>query len=210
MTPSTTPRLVSVNVGVVREVEWRGRTVRTGIWKHSVGDRSVLARGVNLEGDDQGDRRAHGGHDKAVYAYAEEDYAWWRAAEGMATEPALFGENLTTRGLDLRAAVVGERWRVGSALLEVAQPRIPCYKLGLRVGDDDFPDRFLAAGRFGAYLRIVEPGELRAGDAIQIVERPGHGVTLGLMIASLRDTALAPRLLAAPELPAKWRNRAGG
>ena len=201
------PRLVSVNVGAVREVEWRGERVRTGIWKVPVGDRAVPVRGVNLAGDDQADRTVHGGPDKAVYAYAVEDYAHWEDAERLDTEPGLFGENLTVRGLDLRAAVVGERWRVGSALLEVAQPRLPCFKLGLRLGDARFPTRFLAVARLGAYLRIVEPGELRAGDEVRVVERPTHGVTLALVAASLRDPSLRPRILAAPQLPASWRRR---
>lgn len=202
------PWLVSVNVGEVREVEWCGERVRTGIWKTPVGDRAVAVRGVNLAGDDQGDRTAHGGPDKAVYAYAIEDYAYWRASEGLEPSPGLFGENLTVAGLDLRAARVGEQWRVGSALLEVAQPRLPCFKLGMRLGDPEFPKRFLTAARLGAYLRIIEPGEVRAGEAITVVHRPSHDVTLALMAASLRDRSLEPRLLAAPQLPARWRQRA--
>ena len=209
-----TPRLLSVNVGGVREVEWQGERVRTGIWKESVGDRPVRVEGVNLAGDDQADRRVHGGADKAVYAYAIEDYAHWRAEEGLATHAGLFGENLTVRGLDLRAAVIGERWRVGSVLLEVAQPRLPCFKLGIRLGDARFPRRFLAVERLGAYLRIIEPGELRAGDAIVVTQRPAHGVTLAAMAAALRDPSLAPALLPVAELPASWRRmmiaRAGG
>lgn len=209
-----TPRLLSVNVGGVREVEWHGERVRTGIWKESVGNRPVRVEGVNLAGDDQADRRVHGGADKAVYAYAIEDYAHWRAAEGLATHPGLFGENLTVRGLDLRAAVIGERWRVGSVLLEVAQPRLPCFKLGIRLGDARFPKRFLAVERLGAYLRIIEPGELRAGDVIVVTHRPTHGVTLAAMVAALRDPSLVPALLPVAELPASWRRmmiaRAGG
>lgn len=202
------PRIDSVNVGGVREVQWRGERVRTGIWKAPVGGRAVLVRGVNLEGDEQADRAVHGGPDKAVYAYAMEDHVYWRDVEGVATEPGLFGENLTVRGLDLRDAIVGERWRVGSALLEVAQPRLPCVKLGIRLGDPRFPKRFLAVARLGAYLRIIEPGEVRAGDAIDVVGRPDHGVTLALMAASLHDRSLGPRLLAAPEIPASWRRLA--
>jgi len=176
--PATGPRLLSVNVGAIRELEWRGRTVRTAIWKQPVGERAISLSGVNLEGDDQADRSVHGGPDKAVYAYASEDYRYWAEHEGLETEPGLFGENLTVVGLDLRTAVAGERWQVGSALLEVTQPRLPCFKLGIRMGDPRFPRRFLAAGRPGAYLRIVEAGQVRAGDAVRVVSRPESGVTL--------------------------------
>ena len=120
------PRLVSVNVGAIREIEWRGGIVRTGIWKHSV-DGPVSVRGVNLVGDDQADRSVHGGADKAIYAYSVEDYDFWSKTETFPIVHGLFGENLTVRGLDLSSAIVGERWRVGSTLLEVAQPRLPCY-----------------------------------------------------------------------------------
>ena len=204
------PRVVSVNVGPVREVEWRGELVRTGIWKSPVGDAPVLVRGVNLDGDDQADRRVHGGADKAVYAYAEEDYDWWRAAHGVATEPGLFGENLTLRGVALDAALVGERWRVGETLLEVAQPRLPCFKLGIRMNNPLFPQRVLAAMRLGAYLRIVEPGRVRAGDVVDVVARPPHGVTLAMMAGAMRDEALAERVLAVREVPAMWRRFLGG
>src|SRR5665213_1228267 len=123
----TAPRVISVNVGTIREVKWHGRRVTTGIWKHSVDGRIAL-RGVNFVGDDQADRTVHGGPDKAAYAYAREDYDYWRDEQGIETSKGLFGENLTTEGLDLSKALVGERWSVGSTLLEVAQPRLPCNK----------------------------------------------------------------------------------
>ena len=204
------PSIVAVNVGLIREVVWRGSIVRTGIWKEPVGTRAVALRGVNLDGDDQADRRVHGGVDKAVYAYAEEDYRYWADQEGVRTQPGLFGENLTVRGIELRNAVVGERWRIGSTLLEVAQPRLPCYKLGIRMDDARFPKRFLAAARQGAYLRIIEEGELRAGDAIHVVHRPDHGVTLGQMVEAVRDRRRAAALLRAPRLPDFWRRLASG
>jgi MOSC domain-containing protein YiiM len=204
------PCVVSVNVGLIREVEWRGTTVRTGIWKEPVGPRAVALRGVNLDGDDQADRQVHGGVDKAVYAYAEEDYGYWADEEGVRTQPGLFGENLTVRGMELRSAVVGERWRIGTALLEVAQPRLPCFKLGIRMGDPYFPRRFLAVARPGAYFRIIEEGELRAGDAIDVVDRPDHGVTLRHMVDAVRDRRRAAALLRAPRLPDFWRHLATG
>jgi MOSC domain-containing protein YiiM len=208
--PEPAPRVVSVNVGSIREVAWHGTIVRTGIWKMPIGDRAVPVRGVNLAGDDQADRRVHGGSDKAVYAYAEEDYRYWADEEGVRTQPGLFGENLTVRGLELRNAVVGERWRIGTTLLEVAQPRLPCFKLGIRMDDPDFPRRFLAAARLGAYFRIIEEGELRAGDAIGVVDRPDHGITLGHMVEAMRDRARAAALLRAPRLPDFWRRLASG
>jgi MOSC domain-containing protein YiiM len=208
--PSLDPQVVAVNVGLIREVTWRGTTVHTGIWKEPVGARAVALRGVNLDGDDQADRRVHGGPDKAVYAYAEEDYRYWTEMEGVLTQPGLFGENLTLRGVELRSALVGERWRVGTALLEVAQPRLPCFKLGIRMGDPYFPKRFLSVARPGAYLRIIEEGELRAGDTIDVVDRPDHGVTLGHMMEAVRDRRRAAMLLRAPRLPAYWRRLASG
>ena len=153
-------RVVSLNVGTIREVEWQGRLVTTGIWKSPVAGRVAL-RGVNFAGDDQADRTVHGGPDKAVYAYAREDYEFW-SSHGMSTSPGYFGENLTTEGIDLSAAIVGERWTVGTAILEVAQPRLPCYKLGIRVGDATFLKRFLEAQRVGAYLRVVQEGDVGA------------------------------------------------
>jgi MOSC domain-containing protein YiiM len=208
--PEPAPRVVSVNVGSIREVAWHGTIVRTGIWKTPIGDRAVPVRGVNLVGDDQADRRVHGGADKAVYAYAEEDYRYWADEEGVRTQPGLFGENLTVRGLELRNAVVGERWRIGTTLLEVAQPRLPCFKLGIRMDDPDFPRRFLAAARLGAYFRIIEEGELRAGDAIDVVDRPDHGITLRHMVEAMRDRGRAAGLLRAPRLPDFWRRLASG
>lgn len=168
----------SVNVGALRRVEHRGREVMTGIWKEPVAGR-VAVRGVNLDGDDQADRRFHGGPDKAVYAYAVEDYAWWASELGHVLAPGTFGENLTVKGVDLTTAVVGERWLVGTCVLEVCQPRTPCWKLGLRMGDDRFPARFLAAGRPGAYLRIAREGELGAGDELVRFHIPDEGPTIG-------------------------------
>ncbi|HZB57862.1 MAG TPA: MOSC domain-containing protein [Actinomycetota bacterium] len=199
-------RLLSVNVGTVRQIELAGQARTTAIWKLPVSGR-VAVRGVNLAGDDQADRRAHGGPDKAVYAYAREDYAWWERQLDRTLDPGMFGENLTTEGIDLTDALVGERWRVGSAVLQVTSPRVPCWKLGARMGDPRFPARFAAAGRPGAYLAILEQGALGAGDRIQVIHRPGHGVTVGLVAASYhRDHRLAASILAAPELAEAWRH----
>ena len=202
-------QVLSVNVGAIREVSWRGQIVTTAIWKHPVAGR-VAIRGVNLAGDDQADRQVHGGADKAVYAYAREDYDVWRDRHGVETAPGLFGENLTVEGVDLVHAVVGERWEVGTALLEVAQPRLPCFKLGIRMGDERFPRRFQAEGRMGAYFRIVQEGDVGAGDAIAPVSRPEHGVTLADMVGALRDPSKRDLLGRVPGLPAYWRRVAAG
>ncbi len=171
------PSIVSVNVGLVREIEMRGRIITTAIWKSPVSGRVPL-RGVNFAGDDQADRTVHGGRDKAVYAYSEEDYAYWRDEEGVATEAGLFGENLTTRGIDLSLALVGERWAVGSAILEVTKPRLPCYKLAVRLNDPHFVRRFAAALRMGAYFRVIQEGDVAAGDPIVVTRVPSLKSTL--------------------------------
>jgi MOSC domain-containing protein YiiM len=201
----TTARVLSVNVGSIREVEWRGRIVRTGIWKQPLSGRVALV-GVNFAGDDQADRTVHGGADKAVYAYAREDYDFWRKEEGVATQPGLFGENLTLEGLDLSNVIVGERWRVGTAMLEIAQPRLPCFKLGIRMGDPHFPKRFQRVARMGSYLRIIEEGDIGAGDTVQVTDRPQHGITLQSMVEALHDHRKAAALQGVPRLPAYWRH----
>jgi MOSC domain-containing protein YiiM len=198
-----------VNVGGVRLVDAGERTVRTAIWKSPVRGR-IAVRGVNLSGDDQADRKVHGGADKAVYAYAWEDALWWQGQLGRELEPGNFGENLTLEGVHVPGAVVGERWRVGSALLEVSEPRFPCFKLGLRMGDPRFVKRFARARRTGVYLRIAEPGDVGAGDPIEVVSRPDGGVTIGEFAeAYLGDHSLAHRLLDAPGVAPRWRDWAG-
>ncbi len=171
------PRLLSVNVGLPRETTWRGEPVSTGIFKHPVPG-PLAVRGINVDGDAQADLVAHGGPDKAVYAYALEDYRWWQSEVGQPLPPATFGENLTIEGLDVCGALIGERWRIGSTLLEVTQPRFPCFKLGVRMNDARFPKRFAESLRNGAYLRIIEEGVLEAGDRVEVVSRPSHGWTI--------------------------------
>jgi MOSC domain-containing protein YiiM len=197
-------RLISVSAGEPKTITWMGRTEMTGIWKTPLGGR-VAVRGVNVAGDGQADPRAHGGPHKAVYAYAREDQQWWETALGRPMEPGIFGENLTVTGVDVTGAVIGERWAIGTVLFEVAQPRIPCWKLGARMNDPEFPRRFSLAGRPGAYLRIVNEGELGTGDEVLIVHRPDHGVTTGdVARIYLRDGDGAEKMLRAPQLPPKW------
>ncbi len=197
--------VLSVNVGGIREFDFNGQPAVSAIWKSPVTGR-VAARGVNLEGDDQADRGAHGGPDKAVYAYAIEDGRWWEKELGRPLEYGEFGENLTTDGIDVNGALVGERWEVGSTVLEVSEPRVPCWRLGVRMEDKLFPRRFTEAGRPGTYLRIVVEGELGAGDEIRVIERPDHDLTIGdifRIYTVARDEA--DRLLSVPQLSEAWR-----
>ena len=189
-------------------MRWHGRVVRTAIWKEPVAG-AVAVRGVNLAGDDQADRRVHGGVHKAVYAYAVEDYRWWSDL-GVDAGPAAFGENLTVEGVDLGAAWVGERWKVGSSVLEVSEPRLPCFKLGIRMGSADFVDLFEEVGRFGTYFRIVEEGSVSAGDIIDVVSRPEERLTVAELAESRRtdDPALLERVARHPAVSPKWAGRA--
>lgn len=205
MTGVPQARVLSVNVGQPQPVNSGRHIVETAIWKAPV-DGPVRVRGVNLEGDDQADRSVHGGPDKAVYAYAVEEIHDWETELGRALGVAPFGENLTTEGIDVSGAVVGQRWRIGSTLLEVAQPRLPCFKLGIRLGTPGFVRQFARSSRPGAYLRIIEEGEIHTGDTIDIVHQPEHGVTMRLVFdAILLDRSLIPEALRAPQLPPHLR-----
>ena len=197
--------LISVNVGRPQQLSVRrGRPLMSAIGKARISPPArVRVAGVNVEGDDQADRRVHGGPDKAVYAYASEDAAFWATELGRELGPGAFGENLTTEGLDVSGAVVGERWRIGTVELEVCQPRLPCNKLALRMGEPQMVKRFAKASRPGAYLRIAVEGSLGAGDAIEVLSRPSHGITVrDVSDAILLDETLLAHAASAPELPA--------
>ena len=197
----------SVNAGKPRPIErTNGEVTTSAIWKEPLSGR-VAVRGVNVDGDDQADRTVHGGPDAAVYAYAAEDTEWWEGEIGRPLGPGAFGENLTTRGIDVNAALIGERWAIGTVVLEITAPRIPCWKLAKKMEDPKFIKRFGAAGRPGAYFRIIEEGELAAGDAIEVIERPDHDITVALVAhIYLHDRDRAERLLDAPALAATWRD----
>ena len=198
-----TGKLLSVNVGLPRKIEWLGRVERTSIWKAPVEGR-VAVRGFNVAGDEQAAPEFHGGRDKAVYAYAREDVEWWEREVGRELEHGVFGENLTVSGVDVTGAVVGERWEIGSVVFEVAQPRIP---LGARMNDRSFPVHFAAAGRPGAYLRILEEGEIAAGYQIRIGDKPEHGLSVGDVARIYHQERGRCRvLLEAPELAEEWKD----
>lgn len=174
----------------------RSTTTPSGIDKAAVDGAVLTALGV--EGDQVLDERHHGGVDKAAYAYADEDAAWWAAELGEAIPPGRFGENLRTTGIDLVGAVIGERWRIGGGVLvEVSEPRVPCSTFQHHMGDrSGWVRRFAEAGRCGTYLRVLEGGPVSAGDAVEVVERPAHGVTVGGWFTD-PDVTAATALLAA-------------
>lgn len=168
--------VAAVCVGRPRELAWRGKTKITGIFKEAVSG-PVAIGAAGLAGDHIADPRFHGGRDKAVYSYAEEHYAHWRPILGADLAPGAFGENLVTRGLDEDTVRVGDLWRAGSALLEAREGRQPCATLAARYRDSSLVKRFAAMGRFGIYWRVVEPGKVRAGDALTLDARgDGEGV----------------------------------
>ncbi len=196
-------KLISLNVSLPRELCWEGRSVHTGIFKEPVfGPVSVSTEG--LEGDGQADRKHHGGENKAVYAYPSEHYPFWRGEmPGVELPWGAFGENLSTKGLLEEEICVGDRFRIGEVLLRAVQPREPCYKLTIRLGDRTLPKRFLQSLRSGIYFAVDEPGLICAGDAIERVDRAEHTVTirdLAGVIAGERDPELLRRCLAIPDL----------
>src|SRR5262249_16678106 len=157
-------------------------------------------------GDDQADRKAHGGPDKVAYAYAVEDAGWWEQEVGRSLAYGEFGENLTTEGIDVNGALVGERWAIGTTGLEISEPRVPCWRLGVRMNDKLFPRRFTEALRPGAYLRIVVEGDVGAGDEIQVIERPDHDLTIRDVLRIYAfDRQEVGRLLAIPRMSDSWR-----
>jgi MOSC domain-containing protein YiiM len=197
--------VLSVNVAEVRELQRGGQMFKTGIWKLPV-EGPVAVRGVNLDGDVQGDLAVHGGAHKAVYAYAREDIDWWEGELGTELPNGVFGENLTLREVDVTGARIGERWRIGSVLLEVSEPRFPCWKLGARFGSPHMIKRFAKALRPGAYLRIAEEGRLEAGDLVELASRPDHDLTIEAFAqAFLEDHSQLSRLLV-PDVSQDWRD----
>ena len=202
-------RLVSVNVGLPREVASRGRTVLTSIWKNPVEGRVWVGR-LNVAGDQQSDLSVHGGPEKAVYAYPSEHYAYWRRElPGTDLPWGAFGENFTTEGLREDASRIGDRLRVGSAEFTITQPRMPCYKLGVRFSRDDMVKRFLQSGRTGFYLAVLREGDVGAGDAIELAHRDDHGVTItdisALYHSDADNQTLLRRAMEVPALPEDWR-----
>ena len=207
-------KLVSVNVGRPRLVLWNGTQVSTGIFKSPV-EGPVELRGVNLLGDRQADLSVHGGRFKAVYGYPSEHYPYWR---NQLSRPDLswgaFGENLTTEGLLETDLHIGDKLRIGTALLQVTQPRSPCYKLTIRFDRDDMVKRFAESDTSGFYFAVLEEGTLQAGDSISIVERDPAAVSVAdinhLYYKQSHDPELLARAVALEALPPSWRDYLSG
>ncbi|MGH9901690.1 MAG: MOSC domain-containing protein [Pyrinomonadaceae bacterium] len=214
-------RLISVNVARPRLVAWQGRTVSTGIFKEPVAGRVALRR-LNLDGDRQADLTVHGGPTKAVYAYPSEHYEYWRDELPGAELPyGMFGENFTTEGLHEAGVRIGDRFRVGSAEVMVTEPRMPCYKLGIKFGRSDILKRFLRSGRTGFYFSVAREGEVGAGDVIELIAQDVNGVTVAgivtLYVSGKDDIGALRRAVGVEALPESWKEhfrqqieRAGG
>lgn len=201
-------RVVSVNVSPGRVVTWRGQPITTGIFKEPVEER-VRIRAAGLEGDRQADRSVHGGPFKAVYAYSLEHYHWWQEQLRMELYPGSFGENLTIRDFPEDQVAVGDVFQLGTARLQAAQPRLPCFKLGIRFGTQRVVKQFMRSGRFGIYFRVLEEGEVGAGDTLRRLDRDPRGVPVPSLVRQLQpatfDRALAESAAELPSLPPEWR-----
>jgi MOSC domain-containing protein YiiM len=203
-------RVLSVNVGLPREVRWRGKPVMTGSYKEPVAGRVPL-RALNLDGDRQADLRVHGGPDKAVYAYPSEFYELWsRERPELDFGPGTFAENLTTEGLLDGDVSIGDRFRVGTAELVVTQPRLPCFKLGIKMGRDEFVTEFLERGLLGFYFAVAREGDVAAGDPIVELQRDPRGfrvTEVARLYARDRDDVEGMRRAADLDvLPRSWRD----
>ena len=202
-------KLLSVNIGLPRQVEWKEKIVRTSIFKEPVAGRVRVAK-LNVEGDRQSDLTVHGGPDKAVYAYASEHYPFWRGEfPDMGLTWGVFGENFTTEGLLEDTLHIGDRFGVGCAEFAVTQPRMPCFKLGIRFNNPQMVKRFLQSGRTGFYFAVLKEGEVAAGDSIKLLERDEHNVSVADIVNLYRgapaDQNLLRRVCELPALPNSWR-----
>jgi ferredoxin-NADP reductase/MOSC domain-containing protein YiiM/ferredoxin len=203
------PRLLSVNVGLPRDVEWQGRTVHTGIWKASV-DGPRMVRRLNLEGDGQGDLHGHGGVNRPVFVYQIESYRYWE--EYLSRDDfdyGQFGENFTVQGLPDDEVCIGNRYRIGGAVLEVSQPRVTCYRLGMRMNEPQMPSLVVAHHRPGFYLRVLVEGEVQAGDEIEKISDGAEKMTVaeidGLLYLPHRTRPALTRALRIPALSEGWQ-----
>lgn len=202
--------VISVNVTfAVHEGDWTGSVGRTGIDKRPVIGRVKLQNNC-VAGDVIADQKSHGGYDGAVYAYAREDAQWWEQELGLTIDSGRFGENLTTRGINVTQAVIGERWGIGSTILEVSKPRIPCKVFSGFWERPTLVKDFTKAARPGSYLRIIQEGEIEQGDEIVILDRPSHGITISdLFAARSGERSRIAEIIQVPQLPESYRDWAG-
>src|SRR6266536_2992129 len=171
-------QLLSVNVGLPREIEWKGKTVRTAVWKNAVRGRCQVRR-LNIDGDGQGDLQGHGGEHRAVLVYQIDSYRYWERQLGRKDFVfGQFGENFTVEGLPDDEVCIGDRYRIGSALFEVTQPRVTCYRVGIRMDDPQMAALLVAHGRPGFYFRVLEEGEVRAGDDVMRIATGPEAMTV--------------------------------
>lgn len=203
-------RIISVNVGLPHKVPYRGRSISTGIYKEPVEGRIKVHR-LNLAGDHQADLSVHGGIEKAVYAYPSEHYEFWKGELPEMDLPwGMFGENLTTEGLLEDKVNIGDKLKIGTALFTVTQPRMPCYKLGIKFGRNDIIKRFLRSGRTGYYFSVFEEGEVAAGDTIELVNRDNNKIIVtditSLYVNEKSNLELLKRVIQVEALPHGWRD----
>jgi MOSC domain-containing protein YiiM len=202
-------KIVSVNVGLPREVKWQNKVVTTGIFKEPV-DGPVMMRTLNLDGDGQADLTVHGGASKAVYAYPSEHYGYWRRElPGVDLTWGMFGENFTTEGLLEEALYIGDKFRIGETEVMVTEPRMPCYKLGIKFGRADIIKRFLASRRTGFYFAVVREGMVGAGDAAELIGREQHKISVAditrLYAFEKNDLKSLHRTIEVEALPENWK-----
>jgi MOSC domain-containing protein YiiM len=203
-------KVISLNVARPRLAVYKGATINTGIFKKPVSGRVAL-RTLNLDGDRQADLTVHGGHYKAVYAYPAEHYEYWRGElPGMDLPWGTFGENFTTEGLTEDDLHVGDRFRVGSAVVMVRQPRMPCYKLAAKFQLDDIIERFLVSGLSGFYFSVEQEGDVGAGDTVELISRNQGGITIAemnwLFVRERYNRDLLQKAIATAALPESWRD----
>ncbi len=203
-------KLLSINVGLPRQVTFQGQLVTSGIFKEPVEGRVRLRR-LNLDGDRQADLTVHGGPDKAVYAYPEEHYGFWRKElKGVSLPWGMFGENFTTQGMIEEMVNIGDQFQVGTIKLVATQPRMPCYKLGVKFGRMDIIKRFLASGLTGIYFKVLREGEVGAGDEIKLIKKDENNVTVKdivrLYTVDKHDLETMERAIKLKDLPGGWRS----
>ena len=203
-------KLISLNVGIPRQVTYKSELVTTGIFKEPIHHRTILWK-LNLDGDKQADLTVHGGLDKAVYSYPAEHYGYWqKELPGMYLSWGMFGENFTTEGVFEDNVNIGDQFQIGSAIVIATQPRMPCYKLGVKFGRMDIVKRFLASGLTGIYFKVLQEGEVGAGDVIKLIRRDDNNVTVKDVVriytVDKDDVQTMERAIKVKDLPVGWRS----